>query len=214
LDNQRLWPSILAADLLNLAQDLHTLTAHNIWQIHLDVMDNHYVPNLTFGPDMCAKIREKFPQMQIDVHLMTSPVDNLILNFAQNGANRIAIHTDSTANLPESLALIQANGCQAGIAINPHENLELDYPIDYILAMTVNPGFGGQKLKPEVLKKINTIKQQYPNTPIMADGGINLSNLPELIACGINDFVIGTALFAHDFPNCINDYLRILDNAN
>ena len=206
-----IWPSLLAADLLNLQTQIEALNLHHIHQVHLDIMDNHYVPNLSFSPDLCTAIRHQFPKLSIDVHLMTNPVDNLILAFAKAGAQRISIHASTTLHLDYSLKLIKQNGSKAGLAINPAEGIEhLEWchmNLDYLLFMTVNPGFCGQSLINQVIPKILKAHQQYPHLPIMVDGGINLTNVKQLKEAGCQDFVIGSALFqAKNFPDSIHDF--------
>jgi ribulose-phosphate 3-epimerase len=215
LDKLKIWPSLLAANLLHLSKELEVLEKHGIQQIHLDVMDNHYVPNLTFGPDFCHQIHHQFPKFQIDVHLMVTPVNDMIIKFAKAGAKRIAIHADASLHLNHSLDLIRQNNCFAGLAINPGESVEhlkwCHQQLDYILIMTVNPGFGGQKLIPSVMEKIQFIKNKYPDLPIMVDGGVNQDNILDLIKCGAEEFVIGSALFqASNYPACIGNYSEVI----
>ncbi|HBB53394.1 MAG TPA: ribulose-phosphate 3-epimerase [Legionellales bacterium] len=209
-----LWPSLLAANLLNLQKDIKTLQAHDVNQIHLDIMDNHYVPNLSFGPDFCRQIHQKFSQIIIDVHLMIHPVQSMIETFAKAGAHRISIHADACTHLHHSLHAIKKLGCQAGLAINPGESIEhlqwCHHLLDYILIMTVNPGFGGQKIIPEVYQKIQKIHDLYPHLSIMVDGGVDLLNIKDLKQYGAQDFVVGSALFqANDFPQCISPFLEM-----
>jgi ribulose-phosphate 3-epimerase len=210
----QIWPSILAADLLNLSSQLQALSDHGIHQIHLDIMDNHYVPNLSFGPDLCQQIHEHFPNLCIDVHLMTQPAHELALRFAKSGATRISIHANLGPHMDFYIQSIKASGCQIGIALNPAEDFHhLDHlisQIDFVLVMTVNPGFGGQKLIPYTIKKIAALREAYPQLPIMVDGGINLDNIQEIAKAGASDIVIGSALFkAKNFPNCIDDFSRL-----
>lgn len=208
-----IWPSILAADILNIQHQLECLVTYGVHQIHLDIMDNHYVPNLSFSADFCKAITTKFPGLKIDVHLMTKPVDNLILSFAQAGAHRISIHADATQHLNYSLNLIKQEGLEAGLAINPGEDItHLDWchhQLDFALMMTVNPGFGGQMLLPHVIEKIARVHHLFPNLPQMVDGGINLNNIQSLKLAGAQQFVIGSSLFkAENFPHSIYEFLR------
>lgn len=214
LDKPKIWPSILAANMLNLSYDLECIEKHGLHQIHLDVMDNHYVPNLTFGPELCHQIHRAFPKLFIDVHLMVSPVREMIEKFAKMGAHRISIHADACIHLNHDLHLIREHGCGVGLAINPGEGIDhlkwCHQQLDYVLIMTVNPGFGGQKLIPSVYEKIKYIRKQYPHLPLMVDGGVNLKNIHDLIQQGATDFVVGSALFqAPDYPFCIENYLRM-----
>ena len=168
--------------------------------LHVDVMDNHYVPNLTFGPLLCEGLRKRFSNLPIDVHLMTTPVDALIQQFAQAGATRISIHPDATLHLDRSLQLIKDSGCQAGLALNPATSLDcIEYCIhrlDYVLIMTVNPGFAGQALIPEVITKITKLHTLHPTLPICVDGGVTPANIGQLARAGATEFVAGSAIFS------------------
>lgn len=192
-------PSILSADLANLAFEVKAVIDAGADMIHFDVMDNHYVPNLTFGPSICQSLRRHFPKVILDVHLMTEPVDALIQQFAEAGANRLSIHPDATIHLDRSLSLIKDAGCQAGIALNPSTSIEtltwIAHKLDFILVMTVNPGFGGQQLIPTVLDKIVLLKQRYPQIPICIDGGVDEKNIYQLGQLGASQFVAGSAIF-------------------
>ena len=192
-------PSILAADLTRLGDETHAIMQAGADMIHFDVMDNHYVPNLTFGPPLCAALHQRFATLPIDVHLMTTPVDALIQQFAAAGASRISIHPDATIHLDRSLQLIKENGCQAGLVFNPSSTFDClkwcIHRLDFVLIMTVNPGFGGQKLIPEMIKKIEDLHQQYPTLPICVDGGVTPDNIATLSAAGATQFVAGSALF-------------------
>jgi ribulose-phosphate 3-epimerase len=212
----KIWPSLLAANLLHLEADILQLEKHGVHQIHLDIMDNHYVPNLSFGPAFCKAIKQRFPSIEIDVHLMIEPVDPMISIFANAGAKRITIHPHATRHLNFSLNLIRENHCLAGIALNPADDLQCvqfsRHQLDYVLMMTVNPGFGGQKLLPEVVEKISLLKSQYTTLPIMVDGGVTLENISILKKAGVEDFVIGSSLFqATNFPQSISDFLNLVD---
>lgn len=193
-------PSLLAADMMHLGDEINAVIQGGADMIHFDVMDNHYVPNLTFGPVICKHMRQQFPDTPIDVHLMVSPVDDLITAFAEAGATRLGIHPDATIHLDRSLQLIQASGCKAGLVLNPATSIEwLQYCIhrlDFVLVMTVNPGFGGQILIPEMIKKIKRIHDAFPNLPICVDGGINTNNIATLASAGATEFVAGSAIFS------------------
>lgn len=192
-------PSILSADMLSLADDIQKVLLAGADMLHLDVMDNHYVPNLTIGPHICEQLHQRFPNVPLDVHLMIKPVDNMIASFAKAGASRISIHPDATTHLDRSLQLIQSHGCQVGLALNPATSLDCltwcAHRLDFVLVMTVNPGFGGQSLISQMIDKILSIHEQYPALPISVDGGVNLDNILQLAHAGATQFVAGSAIF-------------------
>lgn len=192
-------PSLLSADILNLGKEVDDVIQAGADMLHLDVMDNHYVPNLTYGPAVCHALRRHAPSIPIDVHLMVTPVDTLILQFAIAGATRISIHPDASIHLDRSLQLIHDNHCQAGLVLNPATSIDClqwcAHRLDFILVMTVNPGFGGQTLIPEILPKISDIRSQYPKLPICVDGGITTDNIAALAQAGATEFVAGSAIF-------------------
>lgn len=194
--------SILSADFARLGEDSSAVIKAGADWIHFDVMDNHYVPNLTFGPPICQVLSQRFPNLIIDVHLMTTPVDGLIIQFAKAGAKRISIHPDATIHLDRSLQLIQQQGCAAGLVLNPATVPDcLDWCIhrlDFVLVMTVNPGFSGQTLIPEVIDKIRWIKRKYPTLAICVDGGVSSENIANLAKAGATQFVAGSAIFSSD----------------
>jgi ribulose-phosphate 3-epimerase len=192
-------PSLLSADLTCIAEEIQAVMEAGADMIHVDVMDNHYVPNLTFGPLLCQAIHKRFDKLPIDVHLMTTPVDELIEQFAAAGATRISIHPDATIHLDRSLQLIKNLGCQAGLVLNPATSIDcLDWcahRLDFVLIMTVNPGFGGQTLITDVIKKIKLTNLQFPQLPICVDGGITTENINALAIAGATQFVAGSAIF-------------------
>ncbi len=201
-------PSILSADIARLADEVQAVRDAGADMIHFDVMDNHYVPNLTFGPVICQSLRNHFPKLTLDVHLMAMPVDELIHKFAKAGANRISFHPDATIHVERSLSLIQSVGCQAGIALNPATPIDcltwIAHRLDFILVMTVNPGFGGQSLIPSVLDKIKQIHQRYPDIPICVDGGVDEKNIFQIGQLGASQFVAGSAIFkSNDYSSTI-----------
>lgn len=195
-------PSMLSADLTRLGEEVDAVMQAGADFIHFDVMDNHYVPNLTFGPAFCEALIKRFPYLPIDVHLMAQPVDTLIESFAKAGAKRISIHTDSTIHLDRSLQHIKALGCEAGLVLNPATPIDVmtwcAHQLDFVLVMTVNPGFGGQKLIPEVINKITEIHQRYPKLDLCVDGGVTTKNIAALAQAGANQFVAGSAIFNSD----------------
>lgn len=206
--NYNILPSLLSADILHLGKEVDSVIQAGADMLHLDVMDNHYVPNLTYGPAVCHALRRHAPLIPIDVHLMVTPVDDLILQFAIAGASRISIHADASIHIDRSLQLIRDNHCQAGLVLNPAtpiDSLEwCAHRLDFVLVMTVNPGFGGQTLIPEVLPKITALHAQYPQLPICVDGGITIDNIAALAKAGATEFVAGSAIFkSNDYQKAI-----------
>ena len=203
-------PSLLAADSMILGEEITAVTQAGIRTLHLDIMDNHYVPNLSFGPHIAEQIKQRFPSLKLDVHLMASPVDALIEAFAEAGAARISIHPEATQHLDRSLARIQTLGCQAGLALNPSISLEpirwCTHHLDFVMLMTVNPGFGNQVFIPEMIAKIKALRQTYPTLPITVDGGVSEKNIASLADAGVTQFVVGSAIFK------TKNYLKAITN--
>jgi len=200
--NYKILPSILSANFLKLGQEITDIIDAGADLLHIDVMDNHYVPNLTFGPFVCEAIRVEFPNLPIDVHLMVNPTDDLIVQFANAKANRISIHNDATIHLNRSLQLIKSYNIQAGLVLNPATDPNViewckDF-LDFVLVMTVNPGFGGQHLIKSVIPKIKYIKEKYPDLLICVDGGVNINNIKLIANAGAEEFIAGSAIFKSD----------------
>jgi ribulose-phosphate 3-epimerase len=214
-NNYLIAPSLLSADVLRLGEEIDALLEAKADLIHLDVMDNHYVPNLTFGPLFCKALHQRHPNAKLDVHLMTTPVDSLINSFAEAGAKRISIHPDATTHLDRSLSLIREHRCAAGLVLNPATSPEClnwsQHLLDFVLVMTVNPGFAGQKLIEAVIPKIKWIKTQFPNLAICVDGGITVNNIKSIACAGATQFVAGSAILASDdYKKTISDLRRQL----
>lgn len=205
----KILPSLLSANIINLQEEISNIIAAQADMLHIDVMDNHYVPNLTFGPMLCQAIYQKFDQIPLDVHLMVSPTDALIQQFANSHASRISIHPGATNHLDRSLQLIKSFKIKAGVALNPSDSPDIikwcQNRIDFVLVMTVNPGFGGQTLIEHVIEKILFIHKNYPELPICVDGGVNVNNIKKLANAGCQEFVAGSAIFNSDsYKNTIN----------
>ncbi|MEN7344308.1 MAG: ribulose-phosphate 3-epimerase [Pseudomonadota bacterium] len=205
-------PSILSADFARLGEEVDQVLNDGADWVHFDVMDNHFVPNLTIGPMVCAALRSYGIQAPIDVHLMVEPVDELIPMFAKAGASLISIHPESTRHPDRSLALIRELGCQAGLVFSPATPLSwLDYvldKIDLILIMSVNPGFGGQKFIPAALEKLKAARQRIDESGrdirLEIDGGVKVDNIGEIAAAGADTFVAGSAIFgSEDYKDTI-----------
>lgn len=206
-------PSILSADFARLGDDVQAVLHAGADVVHFDVMDNHYVPNLTMGPMVCQALRKYGITAPIDVHLMVEPVDALVPQFAAAGASIITFHPEASRHIDRTLQLIKQHGCQAGLVFNPATPLSyLDYvldKVDVVLLMSVNPGFGGQKFIPATLDKLAAARALIDNSglPIRLeiDGGVNVDNIAEIAAAGADMFVAGSAIFnAPDYAGVIS----------
>ena len=219
MTDYRIAPSILSADFARLGEEVGEVIRAGADLIHFDVMDNHYVPNLTFGPMVCAALKP-YATMPVDVHLMVEPVDDLIHAFAKAGANIITFHPEASRHVDRSLGLIKEYGCQAGLVLNPAtpvnilENV-LD-KLDMVLLMSVNPGFGGQSFIPNTLVKIRKVREMLDeyerqsgrHIALEVDGGVKTDNIAEIAAAGADTFVAGSAIFGKPDYKAVIDEMR------
>ena len=220
----RIAPSILSANFSKLGQEINDVISSGADIVHFDVMDNHYVPNLTIGPLVCEAIRP-ITDAIIDVHLMVKPVDRIIPDFAKAGANIITFHPEGSDHIDRSLSLVRDSGCKSGLVFNPATPLHyLDHvmdKVDMVLLMSVNPGFGGQKFIPETLNKLRLARKKIDaymeksgrEVWLEVDGGVNVDNISEIAKAGADTFVAGSAIFGSgkdDDPNHYDTILRAL----
>ena len=196
-------PSILSADFARLGEEVNAVLEAGADMVHFDVMDNHYVPNLTIGPMVCSALRNYGIQAPIDVHLMVEPVDEMIARFADAGATYITFHPEASRHIDRSLQLIKQRGCQAGLVLNPATPLSAVKQVlpllDIVLLMSVNPGFGGQTFIPYTLDKLREARAAIDSlnlsTRLEVDGGVTQNNIAEIAAAGADTFVVGSAIF-------------------
>jgi len=209
-------PSILSADFARLGDDVKQVLADGADVVHFDVMDNHYVPNLTIGPMVCKALRDYGITAPIDVHLMVEPVDTMIVDFAKAGASIITFHPDASKHVDRSLQLIKDHGCKAGLVLNPASSLEelthvMDR-LDVILLMSVNPGFGGQSFIPHTLEKLRQVKKLIEasgrDIRLQVDGGVKVDNIKEIAEAGADMFVAGSAIFNTPDYKAVIDEMR------
>ena len=206
-------PSILSADFARLGEEVRAVLAAGADIVHFDVMDNHYVPNLTIGPLVCEALRKAGIEAPIDVHLMVKPVDRIVPDFAKAGASWITFHPEASEHVDRTVALIREQGCRPGIVLNPATPVDwLDYvldKIDMVLLMSVNPGFGGQSFIPSVLPKITRVREMIDrcgrDIRLEVDGGVKVDNIEAVAAAGADTFVAGSAIFgAKDYATTIS----------
>ena len=205
-------PSILSANFARLGEEVDNVLAAGADWVHFDVMDNHYVPNLTVGPLVCEALRKHGVTAPIDVHLMVEPVDRIVPDFARAGASMISFHPEASRHVHRTLQLIKSAGCQAGLVLNPATPVEvLDYvleELDMVLLMSVNPGFGGQSFIPSALEKLRAVRAMIdaraPHVRLEIDGGVKVDNIAAIAAAGADTFVAGSAIFNAD------DYAEVI----
>lgn len=214
-------PSILAADFARLGEEVESVLEAGADIVHFDVMDNHYVPNLTIGPMVCKALRDYGVTAPIDVHLMVQPVDDLIRMFADAGASYITFHPEASQHVDRSLQLVRDLGCKAGLVLNPATNLDavnwvMDR-MDMLLLMSVNPGFGGQKFIPSTLEKLKQARKIIDDSGydirLEVDGGVGVANIQEIAAAGADTFVAGSAIFSQPSYKEVIDKMRSELNA-
>ena len=211
-------PSILSADFARLGEEVDNVLASGADIVHFDVMDNHYVPNLTIGPLVCEALRKHGVTAEIDVHLMVKPVDRIIPDFAKAGASYITFHPEASDHIDRSLQLVKAEGCKTGLVFNPATPLSLAEhvmdKVDRILLMSVNPGFGGQSFIPHTLEKLRQARKMIDESgydiDLEVDGGVNIKNIREVAEAGARTFVAGSAVFGAAQASDANHYQTII----
>ena len=215
-------PSILSANFACLGAEVDAVLEAGADLIHFDVMDSHYVPNLTMGPMVCEALRKHGVTAPIDVHLMVKPVDRLIVDFARAGASWISFHPEASEHVDRSINLIREQGCHAGLVLNPASPLDwLDYTLDsldFVLLMSVNPGFGGQSFLPQVLPKIQSVRERITESGravrLEVDGGIKVANIAQVVAAGADTIVAGSAIFgSEDYAATLREMRAAIETA-
>jgi len=215
-------PSILSADFARLGEEVDNVIKAGADWVHFDVMDNHYVPNLTIGPMVCEALRKHGVTAPIDVHLMVEPVDRIVPDFAKAGATTISFHPEASAHVHRTIQLIKSHGCKAGLVLNPGTSLDaLDWvldELDMVLLMSVNPGFGGQSFIPSALEKLRRVRERIDRSGrairLEIDGGVKADNIGEIAAAGADTFVAGSAIFnAPDYADVIGRMKAAVDAA-
>ena len=211
----KLAPSLLAADLMHLGREIEDMLERGVTRLHFDVMDAHFVPNLSFGPAFCRAVRKSFPECELDVHLMLDDPDAYLKVFAQSGADILTVHREASGDPGQTLEVIAALGAKRGMSVKPETGADTLLPyldqLDQILIMTVEPGFGGQAFMPDMLEKIRFLRKQGFAGDIAVDGGVNLENAKSIVDAGASVLVMGTSFFHAEDRNRVIRAVRALE---